>query len=177
MRRYIQLFWSFFKIGCFTFGGGYAMLPLMQREIIERRGWLKEDEFVELLALAQISPGPVSLNTAVFVGFKRSGYAGAGVALLGTVVPSFVIILCVVALFADFRDLPAVESALRGMRPAVVALIAAPLYNMIKGMSWQKIVAAAVVAVLIGFLGVSPVYFLIGGAAYGLVDGIFFRNK
>lgn len=169
---YGQLFWSFFKIGALTFGGGYAMIPIIQHEIIETRKWISADEFIELLALAQTSPGPISLNTAVFVGYKTRGYAGSVATLLGTILPSFLIILAIAVFFQDYTKYPLVEKAFRGMRPAVVALIAAPVYNMMKGLGLFRIVLALAVAVVVGFLGVSPVWFLLAGAVGGIVFGI-----
>ena len=95
MNRYFELFCSFLKIGVFTFGGGYAMIPIIQAEVITRKGWIKEQEFLDLLTLAQSAPGPISLNTAVFVGYKMYGYRGALSSLLGVVLPSFTILLFV----------------------------------------------------------------------------------
>ena len=172
-----SLFWSFFKIGALTFGGGYAMIPVIQHEIIDKKRWISSDEFVELLALAQTSPGPISLNTAVFVGYKLRGIRGAVVSTLGTVLPSFCIILLIAVFFADYARYPLVESAFKGMRPAVVALIAAPVYNMLKGQGWFRILLAAAVAVVVGFLGVSPIWFLLAGAVGGLVFGITRKDK
>ncbi len=173
VSKYWEMFWSFFKIGCFTFGGGYAMLPLIQREIIERKKWIGSDEFLELLALAQTSPGPVALNTSVFVGYKRAKLGGALASILGTVLPSFIIILIIAVFFTDFTSYPLVESAFRGMRPAVVALIAAPVYGMMKGMGWKSVVLALAVAVVVGFMGLSPVWFLLAGAVGGIVYGMY----
>ena len=167
-----QLFWSFFKVGAVTFGGGYAMIPVIQHEIIDKRKWIGQDDFIELLALAQTSPGPISLNTGVFVGYKLHGIGGAVVTTLGTVLPSFCIILLIAMCFADYARYPLVESAFKGMRPAVVALIAAPVYNMVKGLGGFRILLAAAVAVVVGFLGVSPVWFLIAGAAGGILYGM-----
>jgi chromate transporter len=170
-----HLFWSFFKIGGLTFGGGYAMIPVIGHEIVERRRWISSDEFLELLALAQSSPGPISLNTAVFVGYKVRRYAGAAAALAGTILPAFAIILLIAAFFRDWAEYPLVESAFRGMRPAVVALIVAPVFNMLKGMRGYAVAGALAVAVVVGFLGVSPVWFLLAGAAGGMAYGLF-RN-
>lgn len=167
-----SLFRSFFKIGALTFGGGYAMILIMEREIVGKRRWIDQAQFVELLALAQTSPGPIAVNTAVFVGYKTHGFRGAAAALLGTVLPAFVAILLIAVFFADYSRLPLVESAFRGMRPAVVALIAAPIYQMAKGMGWFRILLAAAAAVLMGFGGVSPVWFLIAGALGSLVWGM-----
>ncbi|MDR2936353.1 MAG: chromate transporter [Rikenellaceae bacterium] len=173
VKAYFELFWSFFKIGCFTFGGGYAMIPLIRREVIERRKWVGPDEFLELLALAQTSPGPIAINTSVFVGYKRFGWRGAFTATLGTVLPSFLIILAIAVFFTDVRDNPIVGRIFKGMRPAVVALIASPVYKLAKGLGYIRIGIAAAVAVAVGFSGVSPVWLLIAGAACGMLYGVY----
>ena len=123
MQRLRTIFASFFKIGLFTFGGGYAMLPLIEQELIAKRGWIEHKEFLDLLTLAQSVPGPIAINTSVFVGYKMRGLKGAVAALLGSVLPSFVIILAIALMFADIRHNPVVDAAFKGMRPAVVALI------------------------------------------------------
>ena len=162
------IFISFLKIGAFTFGGGYAMIPLIAAEMIDRRGWLTREEFLGQLTLAQSIPGPIALNTAVFVGYKTRGVKGAVAALLGVVIPSFLIILLIATSFADFKDNNVVVAAFKGMRPAVVALIAAPLINMAKGMAWWKIVLALAVSVVIWLVGVSPIWFIFAGALVGV---------
>ncbi len=166
---FFQLLWSFLKIGAFTFGGGYAMIPLIEREVVIRRKWVGDDEFLELLTLAQTAPGPISLNTSVFVGYKVGGYRGALAAVLGTVLPSFVVILVIAVWFADVRFNRWVDAAFKGMRPAVVALIAAPLVRLTKGMEWWKIAVAIAAAVVVWQLGVSPIYFIIAGAVAGVI--------
>ena len=123
MQKSLNLFWSFFKVGVFTFGGGYAMVPLIEKEVVDRRAWIDREEFLDLLTLAQTSPGPLALNTAVFVGYKIDRYRGAFSSVLGVVVPSFVIILLVALFFVSFEHEPVVEAVFKGMRPAVVALI------------------------------------------------------
>ena len=153
------------------------MIPVIQHEIIEKKKWISSDEFIELLAIAQTSPGPISLNTGVFVGYKLKGVPGAVVSTLGTVLPSFMIILLIAIFFADYAKYPLVESAFKGMRPAVVALIAAPVYNMLKGLGWFRIVLAAAVAVIVGFLGISPMWFLLAGAVGGLIYGANRKDK
>ena len=168
MRLLLQLFWSFLKIGLFTFGGGYAMIPLIRREVTDRHRWIADEEFVDLLTLAQSSPGPISLNTSVFVGYKMHGYSGAIVALLGIVVPSFVIILLIAGFFADFRHNPVVDAAFRGMRPAVVALIVVPVLALARKMHPANCVVLLLTAVAIWHLGWSPVWLLLAGAAAGL---------
>lgn len=116
MQRLHTIFLSFFKIGLFTFGGGYAMLPLIERELIAKRKWIEQKEFLDLLTLAQSVPGPIAVNTSVFVGYKVRGFGGAVAALLGAVLPSFVIILAIALFFADIRQNPVVDAAFKGMR-------------------------------------------------------------
>ena len=171
------LFWSFFKIGIFTFGGGYAMIPLIQQEMIERRGWLDRQEFIELLTLAQSSPGPIAINTSVFVGYKMQGLKGAAAAILGVVIPSFVIILLIALFFADIRHNRVVDAAFKGMRPAVVALIIAPVLTMSKGMHFSMLGVVCLSALLIWGLGLSPVYTLLAGAAGGIGWTLWLSKK
>lgn len=171
-----RLFCSFLRIGAFTFGGGYAMLPLIRREVIDRRGWVSADRFLELLTLAQAAPGPVSLNVAVFVGYRLRGLAGAAVSVAGVVIPSFVVILLVAIFFADVRDNRAVEAVFRGLRPAVVALIIAPLAGLVRGVGLYRIGLAVLVAVALWRFGWSPVWLLIAGAAAGILWALW-RKK
>ena len=169
MRALVEIFWSFLKIGAFTFGGGYAMIPLIQHEVINRRMWLSEREFGDLLTIAQAAPGPISLNTAVFVGYKYRKYSGALAAILGVVVPSFVIILLVAIFFSQMRHNHWVEAAFMGMRPAVVALIVTPIIGLAKGMRWWLAAIAAATALTVWHFGISPIWFLIAGATCGLL--------
>ena len=129
---FLQLFYTYLKIGTFTLGGGYAMLPLIQREVVERQGWIDEEEFLNMIALAQAAPGLIAVNSAIFIGWRIGGWRGVCGAVLGAVLPSFVIILAIAMIFQDWKELPAVEAAFKGIRPAVVALIAAPLFKMAK---------------------------------------------
>ena len=167
MRALFEILKSFLKIGAFTFGGGYAMIPIIQYEVVNRRRWLSEKEFVELLTIAQAAPGPISLNTAVFVGYKCKGYKGALAAIMGVVIPSFVIILVVAMFFHTMRDNRWVDAAFKGMRPAVVALMVAPIVGLVKGLHWTLISVAAATALAVWYLGFSPVWLLIAGAVGG----------
>ena len=169
MNRYFELFCSFLKIGVFTFGGGYAMIPIIQAEVITRKGWIKEQEFLDLLTLAQSAPGPISLNTAVFVGYKMYGYRGALSSLLGVVLPSFTILLMVAIFFSQIRENPIVDAAFRGMQPIVVAIMLAPILGFTKGMHCSMIAVAAAITLAIWHFGFSPIYLLIAGAAVGLL--------
>lgn len=116
MASYWQIFISFFKIGSFTLGGGYAMIPLIQQEVVNKKGWLKESEFVEMMAIAQSAPGPIALNTAIFVGYKARGVKGVIFSSLGTILPSFIVILLIAIIFTDFKNNPGVERVFKGIR-------------------------------------------------------------
>ena len=173
----LELFTTFFKIGLFTFGGGFAMIPLIEREVIERKRWIERKDFVDMLVLAQSVPGPVAVNTAVFVGYKRAGVAGAVAATLGTVLPSFLTILLLALFFAEVRDNRYVDAAFRAMRPAVVALIVAPLVGLTKGMRWYLIALAGVVAMAVWYFGFSPIYLIAGGVAVGVFMAVYNGRK
>lgn len=173
----LKLFTTFFKIGLFSFGGGFAMIPLIQREVIERHKWINSKDFVDMLVLAQSTPGPIAVNTAVFVGYKTAGIAGAVAATLGTVLPSFIVILLLALFFAEVRDNRHVDAAFRAMRPAVVALIVAPLMGLVKGMKWYLIAISAAVALLVWYFGFSPMYLIAGGVAVGIAMAVYNGRK
>ena len=127
---FFRLFWTYLKIGTFTLGGGYAMLPLIQREVVDVQHWIDEEEFLNMIALAQAAPGLIAVNSAVFIGWRIGGWRGVAGAVLGAVLPSFLIILAIAMVFSDWKEQPVVEAAFKGIRPAVVALIAAPLFKL-----------------------------------------------
>ena len=173
----LQLFTTFFKIGLFTFGGGYAMIPLIQREVIEKHKWISDKDFLDMLVLAQSSPGPIAVNTAVFVGYKMRGVVGAIATTFGTVLPSFMVILLLALFFAEVRDNRYVDAAFRAMRPAVVALIVAPLMGLVKGMKWYLAALAAAVAVAVWYFGISPMYLIGAGVVVGVVIAVVNGRK
>ena len=166
----LQLFGTFFKIGAFTLGGGYAMIPLVQREVVDNRAWIDEEEFLDLIALAQSAPGIIAVNTAVFVGYKIAGWRGVVMSVLGATLPSFLIILLIAMCFTHFREYPQVEAVFKGIRPAVVALIAAPLSKMAKAakITWKNAWIPIAAALLIWLLGVSPVLIIVAAIVGGL---------
>ena len=122
---YLEIFLCYFQIGLFGIGGGYASLPLVQAMVVEQRGWLTFTEFADMITIAEMTPGPLALNTATFVGLKMGGAAGGALATLSCMLPSFIIVLLLYTLFKRYRDLRAVRGALEGIKPAVTALIAA----------------------------------------------------
>ncbi len=162
--RYMELFTSFLKIGLFTIGGGYAMVPLIQREVVNHRGWVEDRDFLDLLTLAQSIPGPIALNSSAFVGYKTRGYTGALASLLGIVVPSFVIILMVALFFNSIRDNEIVEAAFKAMRPVVIALILSPMLSFLKGMNMVSILIVILSMVLIAYFEISPAIMIFGSA-------------
>ncbi len=124
MNNFLQLYLSFFKIGLFSFGGGYATLPLIEEEIVNTHGFLSYQQFIDLLVVAEITPGPIGINSASFAGHQVAGWAGATVATLGVVTPSIILVLLLGYLFKRYKDLPVVKGFVDGLRPASVALIA-----------------------------------------------------
>ena len=174
---YWDSFKVFFKIGGFTLGGGYAMIPMIEAEVVERKHWIDRDEFMDLIAIAQSCPGVFAVNMSVFVGYKLRKTRGALSACLGTVLPSFIIILLIAMFFAEFKDNPVIESIFRGIRPAVVALIAVPTFNMAKRAKitlsncWIPIVCAF----LIYAMGVNPIYVIILAGAGGYLYGKYLK--
>ena len=124
-----KIFFVFAKIGAFTIGGGYAMLPIIRDEIV-KRGWLKEEDFIDIIALAQAAPGLLAVNISIFTGHKLRGTFGSIVATLGSILPSFLIILIIAMAFSGYQDNPTVIRIFKGIRPVVVALIAVPMLNM-----------------------------------------------
>lgn len=130
MNLYLDLFLTFAKVGVMTFGGGYAMLPILQREVVEKKGWCTEEELADYFAIGQCTPGVIAVNTATFLGSKQKGPLGGVVATLGMVFPSVVIITLIAAFLSNFADIPAVGHAFNGVRAAVVALIASSVLKL-----------------------------------------------
>ena len=157
-----QLFWVFAKIGAFTIGGGYAMIPIIQAEM-SRRGWIGDDDLPDIVALSQSAPGVMAVNISIFAGHKLRGFKGSVAATLGSILPSFLIILGIAMFFSAFKDNPYVERAFKGIRPVVISLIAIPMVNMARKScknAWTWLVAAASL-VLVAFLNVSPIYIIL----------------
>ncbi|MDW7651096.1 MAG: chromate transporter [Bacillota bacterium] len=177
---YIQLFITFFKIGATTFGGGYAMLPIIRREVVERHGWIPDEEFVDVLAVSQSLPGAVAVNSSVFIGTKLYGIPGAIIALLGSVLPSFLIILLIAAFFARFTEVPVVVAAFAGIRPAIAALIAAAVVKLGRPAlkKSQSYIFAFFFLILSTGFGVHPIYIILLGVMTGItVAALEKRNE
>ena len=168
---YLQLFWTYLKIGTFTIGGGYVMLSMIEREIVERKAWIDREEFMNMIALAQAAPGLIAVNSAIFIGWRIGGWRGVVATVLGAVLPSFFIILVIAILFQNYNDQPAIEAIFKGIRPAVVALIAAPLIRMARSakITWITALIPIVGALLIWLGGVSPVWIILIAACSTLL--------
>lgn len=159
----LKMFAIFFKIGAFTIGGGYAMIPIIQDEIVKKNKWMTEEEFIDALAVAQGSPGPIAVNTSIYVGYELEGFKGAIVATLGTVLPSFLIILVVAAFFDKIKNNVIVDRVFKGIRPVVVALITSAVYKLMSttGINFKSVSLAILTTILIVGFNVSPVYLII----------------
>lgn len=135
---YLQLFLSFLQIGLFSFGGGYAAMPLIQEQIVDTHGWLSMSEFTDLITISQMTPGPIAINSATFVGIKIAGLAGAAVATAGCIFPSCVIVTLLAKIYLKYRNVKTFQSVLDSLRPAVVAMIAAAGVSILTSAFWQN---------------------------------------
>ena len=170
-----EAFITFFKIGIFTLGGGYAMIPLIEEEVVNKKQWVSKDEMLDLIAIAQSCPGVFAINIATFIGYKLNKTRGAIATTIGTALPSFLIILLIAIFFHQFEDNKIVAAMFKGIRPAVVALIAVPTFNLGRRAELNKftIWIPVVSALTIWALGVSPIWIIIvagiGGYIYGRI--------
>lgn len=165
-----SLFWTFFRIGIFTLGGGYAMIPMIEREVVDRHRWLGREELLDIIAVSQSCPGVFAINVSTFVGYKLRTNRGAVVAALGTALPSFIIILALAMFFRTYQDQPLIAAIFKGIRPAVVALIAVPTVKMARAanVGWANCWVPALAAIAIWALAVSPIYIIVLAAACGV---------
>ena len=170
---YWESFTTFFRIGLFTLGGGYAMIPLIEEEVVNRKKWVSKEEMLDLIAIAQSCPGVFAINIAIFIGYKLRKLRGAIATALGTALPSFLIILAIAIFFKQFEDNKVVAAIFRGIRPAVVALIAVPTFRLGQRAQLNKftIWIPVVCALAIWALGVSPIYIIIVAGFAGYIYG------
>ena len=179
MNLYWQIFWTFTKIGAFTIGGGYAMLPLIEKEVVVRKKWINATEFIDRVAISQSLPGVFAVNISILTGYRLKGNKGSIVAALGTILPSFVIILLIALFFRQFNENVYVVKIFRAIRPAVVALIVVPVFSTAKevGITIRTLIIPVTAAFLIWFWGVSPVYIVLAAAIGGLIYGRIMNYK
>jgi chromate transporter len=171
------LFATFFKIGMFTLGGGYAMIPIIEAEVVDKHKWVTKEEYLDLIAIAQSCPGVFAANISIFIGYRMKKVPGAVITCLGTCLPSFLIILLIAMFFHRFQDNPVVASIFRGIRPAVVALIAVPTFNLAKsaGINLATCWIPIGGALLIWLMGVSPILIILLAALGGYVYGTWIK--
>ncbi|MEY8404021.1 chromate transporter [Oscillospiraceae bacterium 44-34] len=167
MNIYFDLFLTFAKVGVCTFGGGYAMLPILQREVVEKKGWATDEELTDYFAVGQCTPGIIAVNTATFIGYKHKGISGGILTTLGVVFPSLVIITAIAAFLSNFADIPVVRHALTGINAAVVALIASSVLKL--GKSTLKNGTAIAIFLCVLVLAVSGNLVSFDTGAYGVL--------
>ena len=179
MKDLISLFWAFCKIGGLTFGGGYAMLPMLQKEVVENHKWATEEELLDYYAVGQATPGIIAVNTATFVGYKEKGVLGAAFATFGVVFPSLVIIMVIAGFIDNFSDLEVVQYAFSGIRIAVGVLILNALIKLMKGSVKNILGVILFVATFIAssFLNISVVYIIIAAALIGIISDYVERKR
>lgn len=186
MKELLQLFGAFFRVGLFTFGGGYSMLPMLEREVVTAHGWATREELLDYFAIGQCAPGVIAVNTATLIGYKLRKFWGAFFASLGVVLPSLIIIVLIAALLSNFTDIPEVQKAFIGIRVAVAALIVSTVIRLLKinvlrhdarekkplttlfKSSWPSLLLCAAAFVLVAIFGASPIYVIVGSALAGL---------
>lgn len=174
-----QLFSTFFKIGAFTLGGGYAMLSMVEKAVVDKKKWIPADEFWDMITIVQSLPGVFAVNTALYVGHKIAGRKGAAAAMLGAIIPSIVIILLLATVFREYRDLPVVERIFKGIRPCVVALILAPSLRMIKSakITWKTAIIPIVTVLLIWLCKISPAIVILAAILGSLIYALTMEKK
>ena len=179
LERLWPLFCTFFKIGAFTFGGGYAMIPLIQKETVEKKGWISDEDILEIIAIAESTPGPIAINSATFVGYRTAGFWGAFCATLGVVLPSFVIILAISYVLREFQQLKIVQYAFNGIRAGVLALLFKALWSMYQKApkNWVSYAVMAGAFVLTAFLQVDVLIVIVGCAVFGLVTSLLAKKE
>lgn len=176
---YKKLFMTFLKIGGFTIGGGMAMVPIMEKEIVDKNHWLTKEEFLDILAVSQATPGIFAVDMASHIGYKLKGIKGAILSALGNITPSVIIILLIAICFSAFKDNFWVEAIFKGIRPCVVALIALPCFTMAKSAKLTKsnFWIPLTSTILIWAIGVSPVWIILAAGIGGYLYGRYLSKK
>ncbi len=179
LRRVFTLFITFFRIGAFTFGGGYAMIPLIQHDVVEKHQWITDDDILEIVAIAESTPGPIAINSATFVGYRVAGFFGAFFATFGVVLPSFVIISLISLVLGEFQNITAVRYAFFGIRAGVLALLLKALVGMYRKCP-KKIVSYCVMAfafILSVLTEINLLFVIIGCALIGLIYSLIAEKR
>ena len=175
-KAQLKLFITFFKIGLFTFGGGYAMVAVMERELVERKKWIEHEEFLDVIAIAESTPGPIAINSATYIGYKRAGVLGSIFATLGVIVPSFVIIFAISLVFDRFMEFKAVQYAFRGIQAGVAFIILSAGFKMLKKIKRTPLnvllfgaTTIAMITLSLFALKFSSIFYILIGGTIGLI--------
>lgn len=179
VRKQLLLFWIFFIIGSFTIGGGYAMVLMMKRYLVEQYHWLRDEEFYDMLAISQVTPGPIAVNMATFVGYTQSGIMGSILATLGVSIPAIAVIIVIAVFFPDFKNNVWVQRFFAGVIVGVTAQIATIVLDLGRRQKWtivSVIVCAAALAILFFAHEVSPIWLIVGGGLVGMAVEAFRRH-
>ena len=179
MKLCWQLFVTFFNIGAFTIGGGYAMLGMIEREVVKKRKWIDSEEFWDSIAVVQALPGVFAVNCALYVGYKIKGTKGAIISCLGAMIPSIVIMLLIAMFFTDYKDNPTIEKIFRGIRPCVVALILSPSIKLCitAKVNWITAIFPIATVILICWFKISPAYIILFAVAACIANAILISKK
>ena len=178
LKRMLSLFLTFLKIGGFTFGGGYAMIPLIQKEVVDNKKWVTDDDILEIIAIAESTPGPIAINSATFIGYRTCGFFGSFFATLGVVLPSFIIITIIAYLLQGFADIPAVKYAFFGIRAGVLALLLKSFWGMFKKCPKNAVAyTVAALAFIASIISLNTLIIIISSAIIGLVASFIASKK
>ncbi len=183
---YLQLLWSFFQVGLFSIGGGYAAMPLIQKQVVDLHGWLTMTQFADIVAIAEMTPGPIALNAATFVGIQTGGIPGALIATVGCILPSCVIVTLLAFVYYRFQGLTVVQGVLAGLRPAVVAMIASAGISLLilsfygqrtlpadlSALDLRAVAIFVVALVVLRWKKPNPIWVMAGAGAAGIVLGL-----
>lgn len=171
MGTLIELFISFFKIGAFSFGGGYAMLPLIEEEVIQVHKWISSTEFIDILAISEMTPGPIAVNSATFLGYKVAGFFGSSVATLGVVLPSFIVMSIIFHFIYKFKESPYVDWVFKGIRPVVLGLIASAAVTVAKStfVDIKSVIIAVLLFYIVTFKKFNPILAIVLAGGLGVL--------
>jgi len=171
MKKILNMFFTFFKIGSFTFGGGYAMIPLIETEVVTKKKWISKEDFLDIVVISQTFPGALVVNTSIFIGYRIGGLLGAVIGLLGVVLPSFFIILCIAVFFIKFRDYYYVDLVFKGISAAVPMLILIAVVSLSKSLkiNYVNLIIILVTIASITFFNVHPVLVILLSGLYGVI--------
>lgn len=172
IKKLFKMFFTFFKIGLFTFGGGLAMIPIFEKEFVDKQGWIEKDKLVNAISITQTVPGSVAINMSIFFGYNIAGFAGALVAAVGVALPSFIVILTIALLFSSFSDYIIIQNILKGIRPAVVGLIIYAGYDLAQYIDWTPSLTATIsIVIVLGLVfAVNPAFLILLAILFGSIS-------